>query len=137
MYRLVIKHPEHSATEWTFEGFISTGFLRILYYTWSTYSVGVDTRPDCVRRWSHVVAPRHQVLIGIHQVVQVLLIQEALEELTVIGAWELHPIIPLRKCTASEGGSAHLVFFFPRHKPGSQGTAGGPGPFCRTPLLVL
>lgn len=58
--------------------------------------------PDRVRRRSHVVAPWHQVLISIHQVVQVLLIQEALEELTVIGARELHPVIPLRKCTASE-----------------------------------
>lgn len=61
------------------------------------YSVGVNPRPGGVRRRSHVEASRHQILLSIHQVVEVLFVQKALEELAVIGAGELHAVVSLHR----------------------------------------
>lgn len=59
------------------------------------HPVWVNVWPGRVRRRGHVEAPRHQVLLGVHQVIQVLLIQEALKELAVVGAGQLHAVVPL------------------------------------------
>lgn len=50
-----------------------------------------------VRQWWDVEGLGHQVLFSIHQVLQLLLSQEALEELAVIWTWQLHAIVTLSK----------------------------------------
>ena len=59
------------------------------------YSVGVDPRPGRIRLRGHVEAPGHQILLCVHQVVQVLFVQKTLEELAVVGAGKLHAVVSL------------------------------------------
>lgn len=66
--------------------------------------VGVHARAWGVRQRWHVEGMRHQVLLCIHQVLQLLLSQEALEELAVIRAWQLHAIVTLSRGTNSVAG---------------------------------
>lgn len=61
---------------------------------WS-YPVGVNTRPGRARLSGHVETSRHQILLGIHQVIKVLFVQQALEELAVIGTGKLHAVVSL------------------------------------------
>lgn len=66
--------------------------------------VGVHARAWGVRQWWDVEGVWHQVLLCIHQVLQLLLCQEALEELTVIWAWQLHAIVTLSRDANSVAG---------------------------------
>lgn len=48
--------------------------------------VGVHASAGCVRQRWDVEGVRHQIFLSVHQVLQLLLVQEALEELAVAGA---------------------------------------------------
>ena len=59
------------------------------------YLAGVHVCAGSVcQRWD-VEGVRHQVLLRIHQVLQLLLVQQALEELAVVGAGQLHAVVTL------------------------------------------
>lgn len=68
-----------------------------LRYAPQTYLVRVHACAWSVWQWWDVEGVRNQVLLGIHQVLQFFLIQEALEKLAVIGAGQLHAVITLTK----------------------------------------
>lgn len=75
---------------------LSAGFWVVLVHRQCSYPVGINTGPSGEGRRRHAEASRHQVLVSVHQVVQVLFIQKALEELAVIGAGQLHAVVTLR-----------------------------------------
>lgn len=60
-----------------------------------SHPVGINPGPGGEGRRRHAEASRHQVLVSVHQVIQVLFIQKALEELAVIGAGQLHAVVTL------------------------------------------
>ena len=61
-----------------------------------SYPVGVDSGPGGVGGRGHVEGTGDEVLLSIHEVLQILFLQKALEELTVVGAGKLHAVIPLQ-----------------------------------------
>ena len=61
------------------------------------YLVRVQACSWSVCQWWNFEGVGHQVLLSIHQVLQLLLVQETLEELAVVGARELHAVVTLRK----------------------------------------
>lgn len=65
------------------------------FFKRSTNLVGVHASAGCVRQRRDVEAVRHQIFLGVHQVLQLLLVQEALEELAVAGAREPHAVVTL------------------------------------------
>lgn len=66
--------------------------------------VGVHARAWGVRQRWGVEGVGHQVLFSVHQVLQLLLSQEALEELAVVWTRQLHAVVPLSRGANSEKG---------------------------------
>lgn len=76
-----------------------SGALKWVENSKIKYLVGVHVCFWCIRQWWNIEGVGHQVLLSIHQVLQLLLIQETLEELAIVGTRQLHTVVTLRKKT--------------------------------------